>query len=106
MDEDDDDRPMGKPKKPMEELKLAEDDDMAKKKKTTKKMKRRCTRMTWKSQSTAMSPLVNTGLDGEHFEVLGVDTGAARARFDGINKANLGSTLSKLMMEQTTLQVK
>ena len=94
MDEDDDDdRPMGKPKKPMEELKLAEDDDMAKEEEDKKEDEKKMYKDDME-KSEYSDVITSEYLDWMEntLKSAGVDTGAARAHFDGINKANLGST--------------
>ena len=95
MDEDDDDdRPMGKPKRPMEELKLAEDDNMADKDDKKDEEKKDKMYKDDMEKSEYSDVITSEYLDWMEntLKSAGVDTGAARAHFDGVAKANLGST--------------
>jgi len=90
-DDEDEDDDIDRPKeKPMEELKLAEDDKMADKedKKDEKKDKDDMEKSEYSDVITSeyLDWMENT------LKSAGVDTGAARAHFDGVAKANLGST--------------
>ena len=95
-DDDDDDRDMDRPKKkkPMEELKLAEDDDMAKEEEEKKKEHETKMYKDDMEKSEYSDVITSEYLDWMEntLKSAGVDTGAARAHFDGISKANLGST--------------
>ena len=91
-DEDDDmDRPK---KKPMEELKLAEDDKMADKDDKKDEEKKDKMYKDDMEKSEYSDVITSEYLDWMEntLKSAGVDTSAARAHFDGINKANLGST--------------
>ena len=95
MDEDDDDdRPMGKPKRPMEELKLAEDDNMADKDDKKDEEKKDKMYKDDMEKSEYSDVITSEYLDWMEntLKSAGVDTGAARAHFDDVAKANLGST--------------
>lgn len=100
-DEDENDRPRDKPKRPMEEIKLAEDENMAekndKKEEDEKKMYKDDMEKSEYSDvitSEYLDWMENT------LKSAGVDTGAARAHFDGVAKANLGSTPEQWPTEQ------
>lgn len=91
-DEDDDmDRPK---KKPMEELKLAEDDNMADKDDKKDEEKKDKMYKDDMEKSEYSDVITSEYLDWMEntLKSAGVDTGAARAHFDGVAKANLGST--------------
>jgi len=89
-EDEDDDRPK---KKPMEELKLAEDDNMADKEEDKKEDEKKMYKDDME-KSEYSDVITSEYLDWMEntLKSAGVDTGAARAHFDGINKANLGST--------------
>jgi len=93
-DREEDDRPMGKPKKPMEELKLAEDDKMADKEEDKKDEKKDKMYKDDMEKSEYSDVITSEYLDWMEntLKSAGVDTGAARAHFDDVSKANLGST--------------
>jgi|5_EtaG_2_1085323.scaffolds.fasta_scaffold00932_8 HK97 family phage prohead protease len=96
-DEDDDmdmdDRPKRKPK---EELRLAEDDNMAKEEEEDDKKKEMKDKMYKDDmeKSEYSDVITSEYLDWMEntLKSAGVDTGAARSHFDGVAKANLGST--------------
>ena len=89
-EDEDDDRPK---KKPMEELKLAEDDNTADNEEDKKEDEKKMYKDDME-KSEYSDVITSEYLDWMEntLKSAGVDTGAARAHFDGINKANLGST--------------
>ena len=98
-DDDDDDMDKPKMKKPMEELRLAEDDDMAKEEEEDKKKEMKDDKQDKMYKDDMEKSEYSDVITSEYLDWMentlksaGVDTGAARAHFDGISKANLGST--------------
>jgi HK97 family phage prohead protease len=89
--EDDDREPK---KKPMDELKLAEDDKMADKEEDKKDEKKDKMYKDDMEKSEYSDVITSEYLDWMEntLKSAGVDTGAARAHFDDVSKANLGST--------------
>ena len=94
MDEDDEDDDMEPKKKPMDELKLAEDDKMADKEEDKKDDKKDKMYKDDMEKSEYSDVITSEYLDWMEntLKSAGVDTGAARAHFDDVSKANLGST--------------
>ena len=94
MDEDDEDDDMEPKKKPMDELKLAEDDKMADKEEDKKDEKKDKMYKDDMEKSEYSDVITSEYLDWMEntLKSAGVDTGAARAHFDDVSKANLGST--------------
>jgi len=92
-EDDDDDRDIDRPRKP-EDLKLAEDDKMADKDDKKDEEKKDKMYKDDMEKSEYSDVITSEYLDWMEntLKSAGVDTGAARAHFDGINKANLGST--------------
>jgi len=99
-DDDDDDRDRPKKKKnPMGELRLAEDDDMTKEMDEDKKKEMKDDKEDKMYKDDMEKSEYSDVITSEYLDWMentlksaGVDTGAARAHFDGITKANLGST--------------